>query len=216
MSADRYTMPVDEEGQPDYESPDCLDVPRLNRDLNDLFAGREVSLPTYNFITRRSVESGAKIELKKGDVVIMEGLHALNPMIHFPDDTLRSLRVYVSPADVIVDETRGLELSNQYIRLCRRIYRDRDQRGSSEEETIERSRSVNRGASIRCWAMSCSFIAGSCRRRRNCGWFPCLKLPGSIFRRVPFCGNFTKCKKRLKERGSALCRSFCARSAAVC
>ena len=70
MSADRYTMPVDEEGQPDYESPDCLDVPRLNRDLNDLFAGREVSLPTYNFITRRSVESGAKIELKKGDVVI--------------------------------------------------------------------------------------------------------------------------------------------------
>ncbi|MCB6899286.1 nucleoside kinase [bacterium 210917-DFI.7.65] len=145
MSADRYTMPVDEEGQPDYESPDCLDVPRLNRDLNDLFAGREVSLPTYNFITRRSVESGAKIELKKGDVVIMEGLHALNPMIHFPDDTLRSLRVYVSPADVIVDETRGMELSNQYIRLCRRIYRDRDQRGSSEEETIERSRSVNRG-----------------------------------------------------------------------
>ena len=141
----RYTMPVDEEGQPDYESPDCLDVPRLNRDLNDLFAGREVSLPTYNFITRRSVESGAKIELKKGDVVIMEGLHALNPMIHFPDDTLRSLRVYVSPADVIVDETRGMELSNQYIRLCRRIYRDRDQRGSSEEETIERSRSVNRG-----------------------------------------------------------------------
>ena len=62
MSADRYTMPVDEEGQPDYESPDCLDVPRLNRDLNDLFAGREVSLPTYNIITRRSVESGAKIE----------------------------------------------------------------------------------------------------------------------------------------------------------
>ena len=150
--------------------------------------------------------------------MIMEGLHALNPMIHFPDDTLRSLRVYVSPADVIVDGRGGLELSNQYIRLCRRIYRDRDQRGSSEEETIERSRSVNRGERLyiaplfkqqrgrlaRRYAAGLRAVhssPGSCRRRRNCGWFPCLKLPGSIFRRVPFCGNFTKCKKRLRERG---------------
>ena len=156
--------------------------------------------------------------------MIMEGLHALNPMIHFPDDTLRSLRVYVSPADVIVDETRGLELSNQYIRLCRRIYRDRDQRGSSEEETIERSRSVNRGErlyiapflnNVGVWRVDTLLGYELFIHRRELPEekelrvVPCLKLPGSIFRRVPFCGNFTKCKKRLRERGVRCAGALC-------
>ena len=145
MSADQYTIPVDEEGNPDYESPQCLDIARLNQDLNDLFAGHEISVPCYNFITHKSQESGAKFALREGDVVIMEGLHALNPIIRFPEDAESCLRVYVSPADVIVDEKDGEVLDNQYIRLCRRIYRDRDQRGSTEQETIEKSKSVNRG-----------------------------------------------------------------------
>ena len=145
MDGDRYVMPVDEEGNPDYESPECLDIPRLNQDLDDLFAGREVSIPCYNFITRRSLDSGARFTLKEGDVVIMEGLHALNPIIRFPEEPENCLRVYVSPADVVVDEKSGELLDNQYIRLCRRIYRDRDQRGSTEEETLAKARSVDRG-----------------------------------------------------------------------
>lgn len=145
MSGDRYVMPVDEEGNPDYESPECLDIPRLNQDLDDLFAGREVSIPCYNFITRRSLDSGARFTLQPGDVVIMEGLHALNPIIRFPEDPENCLRVYVSPADVVVDEKDGELLDNQFIRLCRRIYRDRDQRGSTEEETLAKARSVDRG-----------------------------------------------------------------------
>ena len=146
MSGDRYVMPVDEDGNPDYESPDCLDIPRLNQDLVDLFEGREISLPTYNFVTRRSSETGAKISLQDGDIVIMEGLHALNPRIMFPQDVNRCIRVYVSPADVIVSDHAVLD--NQYIRLCRRIYRDRDHRGSSMEETIQKSASVNRGEKL--------------------------------------------------------------------
>ena len=145
MSGDRYVMPVDEEGNPDYESPECLDIPRLNQDLDDLFAGREVSIPCYNFITRRSLDSGARFTLQPGDVVIMEGLHALNPIIRFPEDPENCLRVYVSPADVVVDEKDGELLDNQFIRLCRRIYRDRDQRGSTEEETLAKAKSVDRG-----------------------------------------------------------------------
>ena len=145
MDGDRYEMPLDEDGNPDYESPECLDIPRLNQDLDDLFAGREVSIPCYNFITRRSLDSGARFTLKEGDVVIMEGLHALNPIIHFPEEPENCLRVYVSPADVVVDEKNGELLDNQYIRLCRRIYRDRDQRGSTEAETLATAKSVNRG-----------------------------------------------------------------------
>ena len=145
MSGDRYVMPVDEEGNPDYESPECLDIPRLNQDLDDLFDGREVSIPCYNFITRRSLDSGARFTLQPGDVVIMEGLHALNPIIRFPEDPENCLRVYVSPADVVVDEKDGELLDNQFIRLCRRIYRDRDQRGSTEEETLAKAKSVDRG-----------------------------------------------------------------------
>lgn len=145
MDGDRYEMPVDEDGNPDYESPECLDIPRLNQDLDDLFAGREVSIPCYNFITRRSLDSGARFTLQEGDVVIMEGLHALNPIIHFPEEPENCLRVYVSPADVVVNEKDGELLDNQYIRLCRRIYRDRDQRGSTEAETLAKAKSVNRG-----------------------------------------------------------------------
>ena len=145
MDGDRYTMPVDEEGNPDYESPECLDIPRLNQNMEELFAGREISVPCYNFITRKSFEGGAKFAMRKGDVVIMEGLHALNPLIRFPQNVENSIRVYVSPADVIVDEKQELMLDNQYIRLCRRIYRDMDQRGSSMAETIRKSASVNRG-----------------------------------------------------------------------
>ena len=145
MDGDRYEMPLDEDGNPDYESPECLDIPRLNQDLDDLFAGREVSIPCYNFITRRSLDSGARFTLREGDGVIMEGLHALNPIIHFPEEPENCLRVYVSPADVVVDEKNGELLDNQYIRLCRRIYRDRDQRGSTEAETLAKAKSVNRG-----------------------------------------------------------------------
>lgn len=147
-SRDGWEVPLDEEGKSDYESPLCLDIPRLNRDLEDLFAGREISVPTYNFITQRSIESHARIALRAGDIVIMEGLHALNPLIQFPVAEERCMRVYVSPADVVVDEEQNEVLDNQYIRLCRRIYRDREQRGSSTQETIEKSRSVNRGEKL--------------------------------------------------------------------
>lgn len=148
MSGDRYTMPVDEEGNPDYEAPACLDIPLLNQNLQDLFDGREVGIPCYNFITRKSLDSGARITLHEGDVVIMEGLHALNPLIRFPEKAEKCVRVYVSPADVIVNEKSGEILDNQYIRLCRRIYRDRDQRGCTEQETVAKSGSVNRGEKL--------------------------------------------------------------------
>ena len=148
MDGDRYKMPVDEDGNPDYESPECLDIPRLNRDLKSLFNGEEISVPTYNFVTRKSYESGAHFSMKEGDVVIMEGLHALNPVVEFPDDVNKCIRVYVSPADVVVNEKDDLLLDNQYIRLCRRIYRDVDQRGSTPEDTIRKSKSVNRGEKL--------------------------------------------------------------------
>lgn len=145
MSVDSYVRPVDEEGNLDYESPECLDIPRLNRDLNDLFEGKSVRIPHYNFITGKSGESGLIITPRKGDVVIVEGLHALNPMIQFPEADGKVLRAYVSPADVITGDGPEDVLDNQSIRLCRRIYRDRDHRGCTQEDTIAKSRSVNRG-----------------------------------------------------------------------
>lgn len=148
MDGARYTMPVDEAGNPDYESPVCLDIVRLNQDLADLFAGQEIKIPGYNFVSRKSYDSGARFSMQEGDVVIMEGLHALNPVIRYPEEAGECLRVYVAPADVVVNEKERLVLDNQYIRLCRRIYRDMDQRGSSAAETIRKSASVNRGEKL--------------------------------------------------------------------
>jgi uridine kinase len=145
MSGDRYTLPVDEDGNPDYESPECLDIPQLNADLADLFAGKEIRVPSYNFVMRRSQDSGVRITLRGGDVVIMEGLHALNPLIQFPKDEKQCLRVYVSPADVVLDDKDGTVLDNQFIRLCRRVYRDREERGATSRETMDKRASVDRG-----------------------------------------------------------------------
>ena len=142
MSADRYTMPLDENGVPDYESPLCLDMEKLNSDIRTLVSGGEISLPTFDFVHRTMIDTGKKIRLDPNDVMIMEGLHALNPTFEVPkgDD---SIRIYVSPADVIVDSEHIID--NRYIRICRRICRDIDSRGVTPEETIFKSHSVDRG-----------------------------------------------------------------------
>ena len=142
MTATRYDMPLDENGDPDYESPLCLDMDRLNSDIRTLLSGGEISLPTYDFVHRVMIDTGRKMRLGKGDVMIMEGLHALNPTFDIPHSD-SAIKIYVSPADVIVDNENVID--NQYIRLCRRICRDRDTRGMTPEETIARSASVDRG-----------------------------------------------------------------------
>jgi uridine kinase len=142
MTADRYTMPLDENGEPDYESPLCLDMDRLNNDIRTLSEGGEISLPTYDFVHRVMVETGKKMRLGPDDVMIMEGLHALNPAFELPREG-NTIKIYVSPADVVVDDTHVID--NQYIRLCRRIRRDMDSRGMTPEETIVKSHSVDRG-----------------------------------------------------------------------
>lgn len=137
-----YDPPVDEAGNPDTESPECLNIRRFNSNLVRLFSGEQVTLPIFDFVGRISVDDGPEIKLRPDDIVIVEGLHALNPIFKVPAD-VNSLRLYVSPADVIVDENTVLD--NQYIRLCRRIYRDVAGRAMSPEATLAKNESVNRG-----------------------------------------------------------------------
>lgn len=137
-----YPAPVDEDGNEDVESPACLDVDRFNSDLERLFNFETVTIPRFDFHERASHEDGPTIKLDPDDILIIEGLHALNPVFRIPEAT-KGIHVYASPADVIIRE--GEALDNQYIRLCRRIFRDFYTRDMTAEATIAKSKSVNRG-----------------------------------------------------------------------
>ena len=78
---ERDKTPLDENGQHDFESVYALDIPKLNGDLKSLFAGDEVELPKFDFTTGKSNPSGVKVKMAPNDVLIMEGIHALNPVL---------------------------------------------------------------------------------------------------------------------------------------
>ena len=143
---DREFTPKDEKGEFDYESIYSLNLELLNNQLAALFRGEEVELPHYNFHTGRSERSGKRLKLEKHQVLVVEGIHALNPLLtaQIPDD--QKYRVYASALTTILLDTHNY-IPTTDNRLLRRIIRDVKYRGCSAAETIRRWPSVRAGES---------------------------------------------------------------------
>ncbi len=140
---DRDKNPLDENGNPDFETIEALDLPRLALDLEKLISGEKIQLPRFNFKTGRS-ETGDLIQLKDGQPIILEGIHGMNPRL-IPDRwTDSAFRVYVS-ALTQLNLDRHNRVSTTDTRLIRRIVRDARERGYTAQATISRWESVRRG-----------------------------------------------------------------------
>ena len=141
---DREHTPKDENGEYDYESLYALNIPLLNQQMNDLFSGKEIELPKYNFQTGRSEKSGKKLKMHENDVLVVEGIHALNPELtaQIPDEQI--FRVYASAFTTILLDSHNYVPTTDN-RLLRRIIRDYKYRGVNAMETIHRWPSVRAG-----------------------------------------------------------------------
>ena len=140
----RVNTPLDENGEYDYECLGALDVPYFNKQLSQLLAGETVELPRYDFISGERVPSGKRLTMNENDVLIIEGIHALNPDLtpQIPRD--KKFQVYVTALTTIqLDEERKISTSDA--RLLRRMLRDKNFRNYSAEETIHRWPSVRAG-----------------------------------------------------------------------
>lgn len=140
----REQTPRDETGDYDYEHLHALNIPLLNEQMNALFRGEEVELPRYNFQMGRSEKSGRRLRLQGNEVLVLEGIHALNPELtaSIPNDQI--FRVYASALTTILLDTHNY-IPTTDNRLLRRIVRDYKYRGVSACETIRRWPSVRRG-----------------------------------------------------------------------
>ncbi len=138
----REDTPRDEEGNYDFDSPKALDMALLNEQLHALLAGKEVTLPRFNFITGKR-EQGPTVRLHPDQIIIMEGIHGLNPMVAETIPQERTFRVYVS-ALTVLNLDRHNRISTTDTRLIRRIVRDARTRGRNAEGTILMWESVRR------------------------------------------------------------------------
>ncbi len=133
---------VDENGNPDYESPQRLDLDLLNTQLRQLARGETVELPCFDFARQKQMRSGRMLRRKPHDLIIMEGIHALNPDVT-GDAQDQTARIYISVRTRITDGVRVLHPS--MIRFARRVLRDSRSRGRTPQETLALLESISRG-----------------------------------------------------------------------
>ena len=139
----RENVPLDEDGNKDFESIDALDIDLFNKNLLSLLSGEEVLLPTFDFKTN-SRNFNRKIKIGPKDPIIIEGIHALNEAMTPLIPKHIKYKIYISPqAQINLDYENPISISD--IRLLRRIVRDSKYRNSSAEETISMWPSVRRG-----------------------------------------------------------------------
>lgn len=141
---DRDRTPKDENGEYDYESLYALDLPLFNQQLNELIAGKEVELPKYNFMTGRSEKSGKKLKMGEKDILVIEGIHALNPELTSQIPNEQVFRVYASALTTITMDNHNY-IPTTDNRLLRRIIRDSKYRNCSAQTTLHRWASVRAG-----------------------------------------------------------------------
>ena len=140
---DREKTPLDDKGKPDFESIDALDRAHLTEDLSRLIAGERVQLPNFDFRLGRSTP-GEEVQLHGKEIVIMEGIHGLNPALVSGLPAGQTFRVYVS-ALTQLNLDRHNRVSTTDTRLIRRIVRDARERGYTATQTISRWESVRNG-----------------------------------------------------------------------
>ncbi len=141
---ERDRTPRDENGEYDFEALGAMDLDLLGRQLNDLLEGKEVEIPRFDFKEGRKYFEGNMMQLHEKDILIMEGIHALNPAMIPGVDPSKVFRVYASAlTSLSIDENNNISTSDN--RLLRRMIRDNRTRGIIPEETIMRWQSVRRG-----------------------------------------------------------------------
>ncbi len=140
----RVNTPLDENGEYDFESLYALDLEQFNKDLNALINGEEVELPYYNFETGQREYRGNRIKLGPKTVLLIEGIHGLNPELTAHIEAKMKYTIYVSALTTLsIDDHNWVPTTDN--RLLRRIIRDHKYRGVSPADTIKRWPSVRRG-----------------------------------------------------------------------
>nr|WP_308571395.1 nucleoside kinase [uncultured Prevotella sp.] len=141
---DRHHTPKDKDGNLDYESIYALNLDLLNRQLMALFRGEEIELPKYNFQTGMSESSGVKMKMNDHNILVVEGIHALNPELTAQIPESYKYRVYASAlTTILLDDHNYIPTTDN--RLLRRIIRDYKYRGVNAQQTIQRWPSVRAG-----------------------------------------------------------------------
>ena len=141
---DRDFTPRDEDGNYDFECIEAMDLDLFNTDVKRLLNGEEIEIPTFNFTIGVKEYKGKRLKLNKGDVLVAEGIHALNPLMtkEIPDES--KFRIYISALTQInIDEHNRIPTTDG--RLIRRIVRDARTRGNDAQKTISMWPSVRRG-----------------------------------------------------------------------
>ncbi len=141
---DKTRTPLDEEGKPDYESLETVDLELFNKDLNTLISGGEIDLPSFNFLTGTREYRGQKMQLKEGQVLVIEGIHALNPKLTSEVNEENKFKIYISAiTSMRIDMHNRIPTTD--LRLIRRMVRDNRYRGTPAPKTIELWPNVRRG-----------------------------------------------------------------------
>lgn len=141
---DRHLTPKDDNGEYDYESVHALNIPLLNEQLQQLFEGKTIELPKYNFQTGKSEKSGKRLQLDDNQVLVLEGIHALNPELTAQIPQEQKFHIYISAlTTILLDDHNYIRTTDN--RLLRRIIRDYKYRGVNAQETIHRWPSVRAG-----------------------------------------------------------------------
>ena len=141
---DRHLTPLDANGDYDFEALEAMDLDFLGKQLNDLLDGKEVEIPRFDFKEGKRYFDGSMMQLHEKDILIMEGIHALNPAMIPGVDSTKVFRVYASAlTSLSIDENNNISTSDN--RMLRRMIRDNRVRGVIPESTIMRWQSVRRG-----------------------------------------------------------------------
>ena len=141
---DRDKTPIGEDGLHDFESLSAINVPLFNKNLKDLMEGHEVELPRYDFLTGKSMKSGRKLVLPEKGVLIVEGIHGLNPKLITEMNPASIYRIYISALTALnIDHHNRIPTTD--CRMIRRMVRDVQTRGHDVIETIKRWPAVRIG-----------------------------------------------------------------------
>lgn len=152
ISVDNYFVkreltPLDEEGNYDFECLEAIDVEMFNRDMSALLAGETVDLPTFDFVLGEQKFNGNEIKLGDKDVLVVEGIHGLNPKLSHSIPEENKFKVYISALTQLnIDNHNRVPTTDS--RLLRRIVRDNQYRGASAQKTISMWPSVRRGEEL--------------------------------------------------------------------
>ena len=138
-------IPLTEKGLKDFENVSALDIDLIHRTFSDLIEKRTAQVPEFDFVSGTRKPETKKLELKKDDLIIVEGIHALNPIITKGLDESHITKVYISVSSRVTDDSGRVIFSKRNLRLVRRMIRDYHYRNTSVEKTLSQWQEVLKG-----------------------------------------------------------------------